>query len=149
MKNKVVILCCYILLSIIIAFPCTARSQELSIPLDRNTQQLFEQLQDIDLLQRNIGKVYQAENKTILNASLTLRSAGEPMELDRTLVDRVFSRLSDTQEYQSFMKAYQTVIQRPDYSRLYVTEMFGEYMRLLDSARERLTVELKQKATAF
>jgi hypothetical protein len=149
MKNKVVILCCYILLSIIIAFPCTARSQELSIPLDRNTQQLFEQLQDIDLLQRNIGKVYQAENKTILNASLTLRSAGEPMELDRTLVDRVFSRLSDTQEYQSFMKAYQTVIQRPDYSRLYVTEMFGEYMRLLDAAKARLTAELKQKATAF
>jgi hypothetical protein len=149
MSNKVVILCCYILLSIIIAFPCTARSQELSIPLDRNTQQLFEQLQDIDLLQRNIGKVYQAENKTILNASLTLRSAGEPMELDRTLVDRVFSRLSDTQEYQSFMKAYQTVIQRPDYSRLYVTEMFGEYMRLLDAAKARLTAELKQKATAF
>ena len=149
MKNKVVILCCYILLSIIIAFPCTARSQELSIPLDRNTQQLFEQLQDIDLLQRNISQMYQAENKTILNASLTLRSAGEPMELDRTLVDRVFSRLSDTNEYRSFMKAYQTVIQRPDYSRLYVTEMFGEYMRLLDAARARLTVELKQKATAF
>jgi hypothetical protein len=149
MKNKVVILCCYILLSIIIAFPCTARSQELSIPLDRNTQQLFEQLQDIDLLQRNISQMYQAENKTILNASLTLRSAGEPMELDRTLVDRVFSRLSDTNEYRSFMKAYQTVIQRPDYSRLYVTEMFGEYMRLLDAAKARLTAELKQKATAF
>ncbi len=149
MSNKTVILCSYILLSIIIAFPCTARSQELSIPLDSKTRQLFEQLQDIDLLQRNIAQMYQAENKTILNASLSLRSAGEPMELDRTLVDRVFSRLNDTPEYRSFMKAYQTVIQRPDYSRLYVTEMYGEYMRLLDSARTRLTIELKEKAAAF
>jgi len=117
--------------------------------LDRKTQQLFEQLQDIDLLQRNIAQMYQAENKTILNASLALRSGGEPMELDRTLVDRVFSRLSDTNEYRSFMKAYQTVTQRPDYSRLYVTEMYGAYMRLLDSARVRLTAELKEKAAAF
>src|SRR5271157_1510405 len=109
MSNKAIILCFYMLLSIIIVFPCTARSQEFSIPLDRKTQQLFEQLQDIDLLQRNIARMYQAENKTILNASLALRSAGEPMELDRTLVDRVFSRLSDTHEYRSFMEAYQTV----------------------------------------
>jgi len=149
MSNKAVILHTYILLSIIIAFPCTARSQEFSIPLDRTTQQLFEQLQDVDLLQRNIAQMYQAENKTILNASLALRTAGEPMELDRTLVDRVFARLYDTPEYRSFMKAYQTVIQRPDYGRLYVNEMYGEYMQLLDSARTRLTTELKGKATAF
>jgi hypothetical protein len=149
MSNKAVILCFYILLAITIAFPCTARSQEFSIPLDRRAQQLFEQLQDIDLLQRNIAQMYQAENKTILNASLALRSAGEPMELDRTLVDRVFNRLCDTPEYRSFMKAYQAVIQRPDYSRLYVTEMYGEYMRLLDSARARLRTELKEKAAAF
>ena len=149
MNNKAAILYSYVLLSVVVAFPCTARSQELSIPLDRRTQQLFEQLQDIDLLQRNITQMYQAENKTILNASLILRSAGEPMELDRTLVDRVFNRRQDTPEYRSFKKAYQAVIQRPDYSRLCVTEMFDEYMRLLDSARTRLTIELKEKPTAF
>ena len=149
MSNKAVISCFYILLAITIAFPCTVRSEELSIPLDRTTQQLFEQLQDVNLLQRNIAQMYQAENKTILNASLALRSTGEPMELDRTLVDRVFGRLHDTPEYRYFMKAYQTVVQRPDYSRLYITEMYGEYMRLLDSARTRLTTELKEKAATF
>ncbi len=149
MSTKAVTLCSCTLLSIIIAFPYAAHSQEFSIPLDRRTQQLFEQLQDIDLLQRNIAQVYQAENKTILNASLAMRSAGEPMELDRTLVDRVFRRLRDAPEYRTFMGAYQTVIRRPDYSRLYVTEMFEEYMRLLDSARTRLTTELKEKAASF
>ncbi len=148
MSNKGLILF-YILLSTTIAFPCTSHSQECSVPLDHKTQQLFEQLQDVDLLQRNIAQMYQAENKTILSASLALRSAGEPMELDRNLVDRVFSRLSDTPEYESFMKAYKTVTQRPDYGRLYATEMFGEYMRLLDSARTRLTGELKEKAGSF
>jgi len=149
MSNKPVLLHSCILLSIVVAFPCTARSQEFSIPLDRRTQQLFEQLRDIDLLQRNIAEMYQAENKTILNASLALRSAGKLPELDQTLMDRVFSRLYDTPEYLTFRKAYQTVTQRPDYSRLHVTEMFREYMRLLDSARTRFTIELKENSAPF
>ena len=149
MSNKGVTLYSCILLSIITAFPCTADSQEFSIPLDHRIQPLFEQLQDIELLQRNIARMYQAENKTTLNASVALRSTYEPMELDQTLVERVFTELRDTPEYRSFRKAYQTVIQRPDYNRLHVKEIYDEYMRLLDSARTRLTIELKEKASAF
>ncbi len=146
MKNKAMFLGSYILLSMVVAFPCNVHSQEMSIPLDQRTQQLFEQLQDIDLLQRNITQCYQAENKTFLVASLARQSVGDPVELDDKLVHRVFGRLAGALEYEKFMVAYQAVIQRPDYNILYATELFGEYMRLLDSARTRLTVELKQKA---
>ncbi len=147
MKNKAMLLFSCILLSMVVAFPCSVRSGEFSIPLDQRTQQLFEQLQDIDLLQRNIAQCYQAENKTVMVASLARQSVGEPAELDHKLVDRVFRRLVGAPEYQKFTLAYQAVIQRPDYDRLYATELYGEYMRLLDSARSRLTVELKQKAS--
>jgi len=84
-----------------------------------------------------------------IDALLALRSAGEPIELDQTLLERVFSRLYDTPEYRTFRKAYETVVQRPDYSRRHVEEMFGEYTRLLDSARTKLTIELTEKSTAF
>ena len=146
MKYNAMFLCSYILLSALMAFPCNVHSQEFSIPLNQRTQQLFEQLQDIDLLQRNIAQCYQAENKTFMVASLARQSVGEAAELDDKLLDRVFRRLAGAPEYEKFTVAYQAVIQRPDYNKLYATELFGEYMRLLDSARTRLTVELKQKA---
>ena len=146
MKRNATLLCSYILLSMVVAFPCNVHTQEMSIPLDQRTQQLFEQLQDIDLLQRNIAQCYQAENKTFLVASVGRQFVGDPAELDDKLVHRVFGRLADAPEYEKFMVAYQAVIQRPDYNRLYATELFDEYMCLLDSARTRLTVELKRKA---
>ena len=146
MKNKAILLCSYILLSMVVAFPGNVHSQELSIPLDQRTQQLFQQLQDIALLQREIAECYQARNKTFMATSLARQSVEETAELDNELVDRVFRRLSGAPEYEKFMVAYQAVIQRPDYNKLYAKELFGEYMRLLDSARTRLTAELKRKA---
>jgi hypothetical protein len=146
MKNKAILLCSYILLSIVVAFPGNVHSQELSIPLDQRTQQLFQQLQDIELLQRDIAECYQAQNKTFMVASLARQSVGETAELDNELVDRVFRRLSGAPEYEQFMVAYHAVIQQPDFSKLHASELFGEYMRLLDSARIRLTVELKEMA---
>jgi len=146
MKNKAMLLCAYILLAMVVAFPGNVHSQEFSIPLDRRTQQLFQQLQDIELLQRNIAQCYQSENRTFMVASLARQSAGEPVELDDKLLDRVFRSLYGAPEYDKFMAAYQVVTQRPDYNRLYAAELFGEYMRLLDAARTRLTIELKQKA---
>jgi hypothetical protein len=147
MKNKVILLCPYILLSMVVAFPGNVHSQELSIPLDQRTQQLFQQLQDIELLQRDIAECYQARNKTFMAASLARQSVGETAELDNELVNRVFRRLSGAPEYEKFMVAYNAVIQRPDFNKLHAAELFGEYMRLLDSARTRLTGELKRKAT--
>jgi len=147
MKNKAILFCSYILLSMIVAFPGKVHSQELSIPLDQRAYQLFQQLQDIELLQRDISECYQAQTKTFMTASLVRQSVGETAELNNKLVDRVFSRLAGAPEYEKFMVAYKTVIQRPDFNKLYATELFGEYMRLLDSARTRLTAELKQIAT--
>ena len=146
MKYNAMLLFSYILLSMVVAFPCSVHSQEISIPLDQRTQQLIEQLQDIDLLQCKIAQSYQAENKSFTVSSLARQSVGEPAELDDKLLDRVFRGLAGAAEYEKFMVAYQAVIQRPDYNRLYASELYGEYMRLLDSARTRLTIELKQKA---
>jgi hypothetical protein len=146
-KNKAILLCSYILLPMVLAFPGNVHSQELSIPLDHRTQQLFEQLQDIEFLQRDIAECYHAQNKTFMSASLARQSVGEVAELDNKLVDRVFSRLAGAPEYEKFVVAYKAVIQRPDYNKLYATELYDEYMRLLDSERTRLTAELKEKAT--
>lgn len=146
MKNKAILLCSYILLSMVVAFPGNVHSQELSIPLDQRTHQLFQELQDIELLRHDIAECYQAQTKTFMAASLARQSAGETAELDNNLVDRVFHRLAGAPEYEKFMVAYKAVTQRPDFNKLYAEELFGEYMRLLDSARTRLTVELKQKA---
>jgi hypothetical protein len=146
MKNRATLLCSYILLSIVAAFPGNVHSQELSIPLDQRTQQLFQQLQDIEHLQSDITECYQAQNKTFMTASLARQVVGKTAELDNRLVDRVFRRLSGAPEYEKFMVAYQAVIERLDYNKVYAAELFGEYMRLLDSARTRLTDELKRKA---
>ncbi len=146
MKNKTLFFCSYILLFMVAAFPGNVHSQELSIPLDEGTQQLFQQLQDIEVLQRDIAQCYQAQTKTLVAASLARQSVGETADLDNKLVDRVFRLLEGAPEYKKFTVAYQAVIQRPDYNKLCATEMFDEYMRLLDSARTRLTAELKRKA---
>jgi hypothetical protein len=147
MKNKAIFLCSYILLSMVVAFPGNVHSQELSIPLDQRTYRLFQQLQDIELLRHDISECYQAQTKTFIAASLVRQSAGATAELDNNLVDRVFRHLAGAPEYEKFMAAYKAVIQKPDFNKLYATELFDEYMRLLDTARTRLTVELKQKAT--
>jgi len=75
MKNKAIFLCSYILLSMFVAFPGKVQSQELSIPLDQRTYRLFQQLQDIELLQRDISECYQAQTKTFMAASLARQSA--------------------------------------------------------------------------
>jgi len=130
----------------VVAFPGNVHSQELSIPLDQRTQQLFQQLQDIELLQRDIAECYQAQNKTFIAASLARQSVGVTAELDNELVDRVFRGLSGAPEYENFMAAYRAVTQRTDFSKFYASELFDEYMRLLDSARIRLTAALKGRA---
>ncbi len=147
MKNKAIFLCSYILLSMVVAFPGNVHSQELSIPLDQRTYRLFQQLQDIELLRHDISECYQAQTKTFIAASLARQSVGATAELDNNLVDRVFRHLAGAPEYEKFMVAYKAVIQKPDFNKLYATELFDEYMQLLDTARTRLTVELKQKAT--
>ena len=132
-----------LLLLMVIVFPATGRAQGTSVPLDDKARRLFEQLQDIEQLERNLSRCY-SEGKGTVSATFSVRPApGELAELDHELINRVFTRLEGTPEYETFHQAYRTLAQHTDYSRLIDAVLFTEYMRLLESAKARLTTELK------
>jgi hypothetical protein len=142
MKTKAKLICCALLLSTIIMLPAAVRP-ESAVLLYGKANKLFEQIQDLELLQRNIEQCYQSEKGTLRVASFARQSWGEPAELDGQLINRVFGHLADAPEYERFVKAHGALIQRPDYRRLYADELFAEYMRLLEAGRKRLTTQLK------
>ncbi len=133
----------YVLLSMFVAGPATLQAQELAVPLNRETINLFHQLMDIQLLQQNITQCYHGDKGAFTIESFAHNSLGAPAELNDELLNRVFTRLSGTPEYERFINIYRSVIQRSDYSRPYASELFSEYMRLLESARTRLTMRLR------
>ena len=143
MTTKAKLLCSTLLLSLIIMSPATVRAESALLLYER-ANQLFERIQDLELMQRNIEECYQAEKGTPAVASLARQSRGEPAELDGKLINRVFGYLADTPEYERFVKAHGALIQRPDYRRLHTDELFAEYMRLLESGRIRLLTQLKE-----
>jgi hypothetical protein len=143
MKTKAKLFCSCLLLSLIIMLPGTVRA-ELAVPLYDKTKKLFEQLQDLELMQRNIEKCYQAEKRTPMVACRSGQSWREHAELDGKLMNRVFDHLAGVPEYERFIMQYRTLIQRPDYRRLHTDELFAEYMRLLESGRIRFLTQLKE-----
>jgi hypothetical protein len=143
MKTKVRLLYSCLMLSLIIMSPATVRA-ESAVPLCERANHLFEQIQDLELMQRNIEECYQAEKGTLSVASFARQSWGEPAELDGKLINRVFGHLADTPEYERFVKAHRALIHRPDYRRLHTDELFAEYMRLLESGRIRFLTQLKE-----
>ena len=143
MKTKVKLLYSSLLLSLIIMLPATVRA-ESAVLLYERANQLFEQIQDLELMQRNIEECYQAEKGTLRVASFARQSWGEPAELDGKLINRVFGHLAGAPEYERFVKAHGALIQRPDYKRRHTDELFAEYMRLLESGRIRLLTQLKE-----
>jgi hypothetical protein len=143
MKTKAKLFCSSLLLSLIIMLPGTVRA-ESAVPLYDKTKKLFEQLQDLELMQRNIEKCYQAEKRTSMVACWSGQSCREHAELDGKLMNRVFGHLAGVPEYERFIMQYRTLIPRPDYRRLHIDELFAEYMRLLESGRIRLLTQLKE-----
>ena len=143
MTTKAKLLCSSLLLSLIIMLPATVRAESAGLLYER-ANQLFEQIQDLELMQRNIEECYQAEKGTLRVASFARQSWGEPAELDGKLINRVFGHLADTPEYERFVKAHGALIQRPDYKRLHTDELFAEYTRLLESGRIRFLTQLKE-----
>ncbi len=143
MNSKPMLYSC-VLLSMVIVFPATVQSQELLVPLNDEIKKIFDRLVDIELLQQNIVQCYQAEKGAFTVASLARQSWGESAELDGKLLNRVFVGLSGTPEYERFVDAHRRIIQRSNHSPLYASELFAEYMRLLESARSRLTVQLRE-----
>ncbi len=142
MNSRAILYLC-VLLSMSGVFPATVQSQGLLVPLNGKTENIFHQLMDIELLEQNIVHCYQTEKGAFTVGSLARHSWGEPAELDGKLLNRVFERLSGTPEYERFINVYRSVIQQSDYSRPYASELFAEYMRLLESARTRLTTQLR------
>ena len=143
MKTKVKLLYSSLLLSLIIMLPATVRAESAVLLFER-ANQLFEQIRDLELMQRNIEECYRAEKGTLRVASFARQSWGEPAELDGKLINRVFGHLAGAPEYERFVKAHGALIQRPDYKRRHADELFAEYMRLLESGRTRILTQLKE-----
>jgi len=143
MNTKAKLICSALLLSIIIMLPAAVRA-ESAVLLYGKANQLFEQIQDLELMQRNIEECYQAETRTPMVACWSGQSWRDHPELDGKLMNRVFAHLAGTPEYERFIMEYRTLIQSPDYRRLHTDELFGEYMRLLESGRIRLLAQLKE-----
>lgn len=141
MKTKAKLLCSSLLLSLIIMAPAGVRA-ESSVPLYERTNQLLEQIQDLELMQRNVEECYQAEKRTPMAACVSGQSWRDH-ELDGKLMNRVFGHLAGTPEYDMFIMKYRTLIQHPDYTRVHTDELFAEYLRLLESGRTRLMTQCK------
>jgi hypothetical protein len=142
MKTKAKLLCASLLLSLIIMLPATVRA-ESAVLLYERANQLFEQIQDLELMQRNLEECYQAEKRTPIVACWSGQSWRDHAELDGKMMNRVFGHLAGTPEYKRFIMEYQTLMQRPDYRRPHAGELFAEYMRLLESGRTRLMTQWK------
>ena len=143
MKTKAKLLCASLLLPLIIVLPVAVRA-ESTVPLCEKTMKLFEQIRDLELMQRNIEECYQVEKRIPLVAGRSGQFWRNYPEFDRKLMNRVIGHLADTAEYQRFIKAYQILIKHQDFRRLYADELFAEYMNLLESGRTRFRTQLKE-----
>ena len=143
MMTKTKLLGSSLLLSLIIMLPATVRAESAVIVYAR-ANKLFEQIQDLELMQRNVEECYQSEKRTPMLACWSGQSWRDHAELDSKLMNRVFGHLAGTPEYERFIMEYRTLIQRPDYARVHTDELFAEYMRLLKSGRTRFLTQLKE-----
>ncbi len=142
MMTKTKLLCSSLLLTLIIMLPATVRA-ESAVPLYDKTTKLFEQIQDLELMQRNVEECYQAERRPPMVACWSGQSWRDHAELDGKLMNRVFGHLAGTPEHERFIAEYRILIQRPDYRRLHADKLFDGYMRLVESGRTRLMTQWK------
>jgi hypothetical protein len=144
MSTKAKVVCSSLVLSLIIMLPVTTRAEAALLGYQK-ANQLFEQIQDIELMQRNIEACYHAETGVPIVKSVSRLSSTNPEGLDGALINRVFGYLAGTPEYHRFIKAYGALIQLPDYRRLHTDELLAEYKRLLESGRIRFSTQLKER----
>jgi hypothetical protein len=148
MKRKAKLVCSSLLLSLIIVLPATIRA-ESAVPLYDNTKKLFEQIQDLELMRRNVEECYEAEKRTPMATSRSGQSWRDHAELNRELMNRAFGYLAGTPEHQRFMREFRRLLRDQDYRRLHTDELFAEYMRLLESGRIRFLTQLKEWQESF
>lgn len=142
MLPNVMLLCSSLVFLSLIAMPAPARG-ELAVPPHWNGGEIFEQIQDLELMRRNIEECYRAQQPRGGTGSAAHLATDRPV-LDAMLLHRVFARLAGSPEYERFVDAYQLLIRHPDFRRRYAGELFGEYMRLLDAGRVRLLKQVNE-----
>jgi len=145
MKTKTNLLGSLLLVATIAMAPCTVRSQDLSIPFDDRAYELIGQIQDLELMGRDIERCYEAEKRTAMLAYWSRQSLRDSTQFNSELINRVFGYLVGTPEYERFVKVYLALIRSPGYKQVYSANLFAEYMRLIESARTRLTTQLKER----
>jgi hypothetical protein len=145
MKTKSSALACLLLVATIAMTPVIVRSHDLSIPFDDRAFQLIEQIQDLELMGSDMQRSCEAEKRTATAASLSRQPTSRSIQLNGELINRVFSHLAGAPEYERFVKVYRELIQPPGYKHICTANLFAEYMSLMQSARTRLTTQLKDR----
>lgn len=143
MKTKLKLLGSSLLLSLLVILPATVGAGP-AMPLNDKARQIVDQIQDLELLRRNIEACYHREKGIISEERILRISPLEAAGLDGDLISRVFGHLAGTPEHKRFVTEYRKLIQRPDYRKLHTDELYAEYLRLLESARIRFFTQLKE-----
>ena len=157
MSTRTMLLCLSLMFLVSIMAPAPSRSESAATP-SRNASDLFEQIRDLELMQRNIETCYRFERIRSVTcpggkefgawrngAEDSFHASSGLAELDARLIRRVFTSLAGFPEYEKFIAAYRTLTQRPDFKRLHTGVLFSEYMRLLESARTRLVSQVNER----
>jgi hypothetical protein len=134
-----------LLVATIAITPSIVRSQDLSIPFDDKAYKFIEQIQDLELMGRDIERCYEAEKRTAILASLSRQSVTDSTQFNSELIDRVFGNLVGTPEYERFVMVYRALVRSPGYKQVHSANLFDEYRRLIESARTRLTTQLQER----
>lgn len=120
----------------------SALYQNEPTPPDNTVYRLIRQIQDLESMQRDIEIHYEFETRTLTLANFERKPFGDSARLDRALIDRVFICLAGTPEYDRFVKIYGELVLTPSYQQVHSADLFGEYMRLIESAQTRVTTQL-------
>jgi hypothetical protein len=144
MKNNAKPFWLFTLLCMIILPSTLSLSAETNSTMDKQICQLITQIRDIESLKCNIQNCYHTEKQILEVARPSGLSTSFSAKLDRELVNRVFGYLSNTPELESFVKAYTALLQRSNYREFFTSELFAEYMKLLQSGQARLISQLQR-----
>lgn len=119
-------------------------SAETNSTMDKEIYQVITQIRDIESLKCNIQNCYHTEKQLLEVARPSGLSTNFSAKLDRELVNRVFGYLANTPELESFVKTYTALIERSNYREFFTSELFAEYMKLLQSGQGRLISQLQR-----
>lgn len=144
MKNNVKPFWVTVVLCLIILPSTISLSAESTSTMDEEIYQLLTQIRDIESLKCNIQDCYHTEKQILEVARPSGQSASFSAKLDSELVNRVFGYFANTPELESFVKAYNSLLQRSNYREFFTSELFAEYMKLLQSGQARLMTQLQR-----